>query len=440
MARTAKKRAKREKPALHGGPKAKTSPYRTGRRFGREEMKHLREALDQNTLSYHKGEKVQQFCREFAAKYGRKYAIACTSGTAAIHVALCAAGVTAGDEVITSVLTDAGSVIPTLYQNAVPIFADIDPRTYNVTAETIEARITPRTKAILVVHLAGNPAEMDPIVRLARRRKIHLIEDCAQTWNGFYKGRLAGTFGEMGCFSMNDYKHLSVGDGGAVLTDSPRLARLAQLYADKCYSRNLFGLRTGRASRFLAPNYRMSELCGAVAIAQLHKVDWICERRNKHGKLLTRLIEDIPGILPPKVTDGAESSNWYYMLRVDEKTLGCRRDDFVEALQAEGVPAAFYLKRTDQLPMLRNKAIYPPREDGFVCPYDLPVYEPGRITYRKEDCPNVGLVCSTALIIQMREFYTQRDIRETAEAIRKVASYYLDRKASGGQARRSRRK
>lgn len=416
--------------AMHGGPKAKATPYRTGRRFGTDELRELKEALDQNTLFYAHGSKVRQFCAEFAAKYGRKYAVATTSGTASIHVALGAVGVTCGDEVITSVLTDAGGFIPVLYQNAVPIFADIDPRTYNVTVETIAARLSPRTKAVVVVHLAGNPADMDPIVKLCRKKKIALIEDCAQTWNGFYKGRLAGTIGDIGCYSLNDYKHLSVGDGGAILTDSLRLAKRAALFADKCYSRNMWGIRTGRGCEFLAPNYRMSELCGAVARAQLRKVDWICSRRNRMGKMLTSLIEDIPGVLPPVITAGAESSNWYYMMRIDEKVLGVRRDEFMKALMAEGVPAGMYLKRVDQYPLFRKMTIFPPRKDGFVAPYDLPVYKPGRIRYRREDCPNVDLVLKTAMVIQMREFYSDKDIRETAAAIRKVADHYLAKRAA----------
>ena len=430
MSRTIRTRPTPKKLAILGGPKAKAAPYRTGRRFGRDELNELREALDQNTLFYAHGKKVRQFCEEFADKYGKKYCVACTSGTASIHIALGAVGVTCGDEVITSVLTDAGGFIPVLYQNAVPIFADIDPRTYNVTADTIAARITPRTRAVVVVHLAGNPADMDPILKLCRKKKIAVIEDCAQTWNGFYKGRLAGTLGHIGCYSLNDYKHLSVGDGGAVLTDNLRLAKRAALFADKCYSRNMWGVRTGRGCEFLAPNYRMSELCGAVARAQLRKVDWICQRRNTLGKLLTRLIGDVPGILPPVITPGAESSNWYYLMRIDPKVLGATRDQFVKALMAEGVPAGMYLKRVDQYPLFKNMTIYPPRPDGFVAPYDLPVYKPGRIKYRREDCPNVDLVLKTGFIIQMREFYSTKDIRETAAAIRKVADYYLEKNAA----------
>jgi dTDP-4-amino-4,6-dideoxygalactose transaminase len=415
--------------AIDGGPKAKATPYRTGRRFGRDELRELKEALDQNTLFYAMGKKVKQFCADLAAKYGPKYAVACSSGTASLHIALGAVGVAPGDEVITSVLTDAGTFIGILYQAAIPIFADIDPRTYNMTAETIAARLSPRTKAVIVVHLAGNPADMDPILELCRSRNIAVIEDCAQTWGARYRGRLAGTMGDLGCFSLNDYKHLSTGDGGAVLTNDTLLAGRAALFADKCYPRDETGRRAGDACAFLAPNYRMSELCGAVAIAQLRKMDKICSRRNRLGQMLTKRIENLPGILPPVVTPGAESSNWYYMLRIDPVALGTTRDDFMRALAAEGVPAGMYLKRVDDFPIFQRVSVHPPRKDGFVVPYDPPIYAPGRIKYRREDCPNVDLVLSTAIIIQMREFYSDRDIRETAAAIEKVTRHFLGRRS-----------
>jgi dTDP-4-amino-4,6-dideoxygalactose transaminase len=426
-------RKKLEKPAILGGPKAKAQPYTKGKRFGRAELKELKEALDQNTLFYAKGKKVRQFCTEFAAKYGQKHCVATSSGTAAIHVALGAVGVTLGDEVITSVLTDAGSFIGILLQNAIPIFADVDPRTFNMTAETIAARITKRTKAILVIHLAGQPADMGPIMKLARRHKLFVIEDCAQTWNGYYRGRLAGTIGHIGCYSLNDFKHLSVGDGGAVLTDDARLARRAALYADKCYGRDQTGRRANVLCEFLGPNYRMSELCGAVALAQLRKLDWITERRRRHGELLTELIADVPGVLPPRILPQCQSSNWFYTIRVDEKLLGVSRDQFLAALAAEGLPAAWYLRRVDQYPIFQNHTVYPPitakarLAKSFACPWDCPAYG-HKVKYRIADCPNVEVVLRTGIILQMSEFYTERDIRDTARAIRKVAAWYAANK------------
>jgi dTDP-4-amino-4,6-dideoxygalactose transaminase len=152
--------------ALFGGEKAKKTPWGTGKRFGTEELKQLEEALEQNTLFYWYGNKVKEFTQKFANMYGMKHCAATTSGSASIHVALGAAGVTAGDEVITTGITDMGTLIGILYQNAIPIFADLMPHTYNPNPKSIESKITDKTKAIVIVHLAGNPADMDQLWRL----------------------------------------------------------------------------------------------------------------------------------------------------------------------------------------------------------------------------------------------------------------------------------
>ena len=164
-----------EKLAIYGGTPVKTTPYGTGKRFGKEELKNLEEALEQNTLFYWKGNMTKRLCKKFADMYGAEHCVATSSGTASIHVALGAVGVKPGDEVITSPITDMGSVIGIIYQNAIPVFADLDPNTYIMTPEAIEKKITKRTKAIVVVHLAGCAAEIDKIVELARKHNIPLV-------------------------------------------------------------------------------------------------------------------------------------------------------------------------------------------------------------------------------------------------------------------------
>ncbi|MDG0813587.1 DegT/DnrJ/EryC1/StrS family aminotransferase [Cohnella rhizosphaerae] len=285
--------------AIHGGPKVKTTPFGTGKRFGEEELKELREALEQDTLFYHYGEKVKSFLKKFNEMYGVRYSVAASSGTAAIHVALGAAGVTAGDEVITSPITDQGTVIGILYQNAIPVFADVLPDTYNMDPASIEARITKRTKAIVAVHLAGNPCDMDAIMAIARKHGLKVIEDCAQSYMSVYKGKLVGTIGDYGCFSTNDFKHISTGDGGMVTVNSGDAEDYAivHAFADKNYER--FDTKVSRDIHHLAPNYRMTELQGAVGIAQLDKLAWICDKRQEYGTMLTDGLTGIPGILPP---------------------------------------------------------------------------------------------------------------------------------------------
>ena len=154
----------------------------------------------------------------------------------------------------------------------------------------------------------------------------------------YYKGRLAGTIGDIGCFSVNDFKHISAGDGGMIIMDDEDLYYKAFKFADKNYDRFSTDPAAERKIPYLAPNYRMTELQVAVALAQLDKLEWICEQRNKYGDALTEGIKDLPGIMPHKVLEGNKSSYWFYMLRIDEEKAGVSRDEFSKALSAEGIP------------------------------------------------------------------------------------------------------
>ena len=410
-----------EKLALLGGPKTKTTDYGTGKRFGKEELKELKEALEQNTLFYWYGNKVKTFTKKFAAMYGSKYCVAASSGTAAIHVALGAIGVGPGDEVITSPITDMGTVIGILFQNAIPVFADLDPNTYNLDPAAVESKITDRTKAILVVHLAGNAADMDGIMDVAHRHHLKVIEDCAQSYLTYYKGKLCGTIGDIGCFSVNDFKTISAGDGGMLITNDEELYQRSFRFADKNYNR-LPNAGAVRDVAFLAPNYRMNELTGAVGIAQLDKLKWICDRRNAYGERISAGIRDLPGVEIPKVIDGCRSSYWFYMLRIDEKKSGVSRDQFADALAAEGIqcgkgyiPTCVY-----GYDMFANHNAY----DGTRCPFGCPKYTKYDASYKPGLCPTAEEILKTAIKMPVNEFYTEQDADDVVRAIRKVADYY----------------
>jgi perosamine synthetase len=407
--------------AIYGGEKTKTTPFGSGKRFGLDEALQVMEALEQNTLFYHFGNKVKTFLNTFNEMYGVSYSVATSSGTAAIHVALGAAGVTEGDEVITSPITDQGTIIGILYQNAVPVFADVCPTSYNMTAKEIEKKITPRTKAIIVVHLAGNPCEMDGIMELAKKYNLIVIEDCAQSYLATYKGKLTGTIGDYGCFSTNDFKHISTGDGGIVTVNSGNEDdyRKAHAFADKNYQR--LGTDVDKDISFLAPNYRMTELQGAVGIAQLKKLHWICEQRNQYGMKLQEKLSEIEGIIPASFSNESYSTFWFYMFRVEEAVLGCSRDEFSKALEAEGIPngAGYIPQVIYKLSMFQKKEAY------------LGSHTPFQFTkekYEEGDCPNAEMVLKTAVRLNINEFYTDADLEETCEAIQKVATYFLTKK------------
>lgn len=405
--------------ALYGGTPTKTTPYGTGNRFGKEELANLEEALNQNTLFYWFGNMTKRLCAKFADMYGTKHCVATSSGTASIHVALGALGVGPGDEVITAPITDMGSVIGILYQNAIPVFADLDPHTYNMTPESIEAKITPRTKAVVVVHLAGNAAEIDRIVEVAHRHGVAVIEDCAQTYCCTYKGQYVGTFGDIGCFSLNDFKHISAGDGGMVITNREDLYYKALMFADKNFNR--LGPEVVKNVPYLAPNYRMNELTAAVGLAQLDRVQDICAKRNVYGNKLNAALQNIPGLYPHKVLEGCDCSWWFYLLRINEQELGVKRSEFVKALKAEGIkvsegyiPSCVY-----QYDLFKNRCAYPGDTH-----YPFDGTHGNAIEYHDGDCPVAEEILATCIKMVVSEFHTEQDLADTVNAIRKVCDYY----------------
>jgi dTDP-4-amino-4,6-dideoxygalactose transaminase len=277
----------------------------SGRTLGAEELENVAAALRSGTLTSTKGTFVKQFEEGFASILGSRHGHACSSGTAAIHTAIAAINPEPGDEIITTSITDMGALTPIIYQGAIPVFADVDPKTYNVTAKTIEARISEKTKAIIVTHLFGNPCDMRAIMELANARNLPVIEDCAQAFLTSYNDDYVGTLGTIGCFSLQQGKHITTGEGGVVVTDDEGLARRMFLFINKAW-----GYGDANADHyFIAPNYRMSELQGAVALAQLGKLEWVVDSRVRTADALTSELRGLPGVETPTVTEGGVTVN-----------------------------------------------------------------------------------------------------------------------------------
>ncbi len=405
--------------AIHGGPKTKSTPFGSGKRFGEEEKKELLEVIDNDMLFYFFGKKVFEFQQAFADKYGMKYCIACSSGTAAVHIAIGTLELPPGTEVITSAITDMGTLTGILYQNLIPVFADIDPQTYNMAADSIEQAITARTGAIVVVHHSGLAADMDSILDIGERHGLPVIEDCAQAYLCSYKGRLTGTMGAINAFSLNHFKHITCGSGGMVLTNDEKKRKIASLFLDKCYDREA----GKRNPFFLAPNYQMTELQGAVALAQLKKLNGIIERRNTLGSQLTDYLQQIPGITPQLVPEGCRHSYFLFLFRVDLQELHVSLEEFSKALAAEGIPNSPHLITGGmceyQYDIFRNRSAFPNSLHPFV--------NSGLATdvsYHDGLCPNAEKAFTETINLAINEFYTEQDIKEMAAAIEKVALYY----------------
>jgi len=282
-----------EKLAIEGGKPVRTKPFPPRIQMGPDEERAVVEVIRSNALCRLNGTKVKELERKFPEHMGSKHGIASTSGTSAIHVALGAARLDPGGEVITTPITDTGTIIPILMQNLIPVFADVDPLTCNITAETIEKVMTDKTVAIIPVHLWGQPCDMDPILELAEKNDLWVFEDCSQAHDARYKGKKVGTIGDMGCFSFQQSKHMTTGDGGMTITDDDNLAVAAAAFA----------LKGDYFNMFVGMNYRMTELQGAVALEQLKKLDSIVEKRRRSAERLSERISNLEGVHPPHVIE-----------------------------------------------------------------------------------------------------------------------------------------
>ncbi len=374
--------------------------------FGPEELKLLHRALLTQNLSCVNGSMVPALEREFATAYGVPYAVASTSGTAAIHVALGALDLNPGDEVITAPITDLGTIIPMLYQGAIPVFADVD-NTYNMDPSDVERKITPDTRAIVVVHLFGNPCNMAAMVDIARRHRIPLIEDCSQAHMTRYQGKYVGTIGDIGCFSFQQSKQMTTGDGGMTIMSNEKYFERMKLFVDKGWARKGWG---PRAYLFHAPNYRMTELVGAVGLAQLMKVRGVVEKRFELGSYMGDLLAKVPSVRPAPVTPGAEHAYWLYPIWVEDVNINllarAMRDQGVSALAGyTGMP--IYLCSES----LASKKTFGDSHWPFTS-------KPGKTyEYREGLCPRAEDALKHLLCIPWDESWTKADVEHAARVI-----------------------
>lgn len=380
-----------EKLALFGGPKTVTQtapawPYLEdqdieagcqGLRKSREDTRYL--------TAPGGGGPVGDFEKRFAEYFGANYAISTCGGGPALHIALAAAGVEVGDEVIVSPYTWGQTVSCILHQNAIPMFADIDPRTYNLSPRAIEGRITSRTQAILVVHLYGHPADMDGIMALANERGLRVIEDCAQASGARYRGRYVGTFGDFGCFSIGSGKNFIGGEGGMLACNDQRLYQCASLVGmhPARHAADLVDQDLRQQSDSLIYTYRIHPLAAVIANSQLDRLEAMNEWRRRNAERLSAGLENIPGIAPPYVAPGCEHAyHMYCPTFVPEQVEGVSRDKWIEALRAEGVPIGPGYVRTP----IHLRRVFQEKNYfyGKGCPWRC---TRSPVEYRGGDCP-----------------------------------------------------
>lgn len=400
--------------ALEGGPKAVAEKITMAPRWGEAERERMNATLAQNTMFYWQGPQTALFTKRFREFCPVKYVMTCSSGTAALHIAVAAAGIGPGDEVITTGITDVGTVIGVIFQQGVPVFADLVPNTYNLNPADVERKITPKTKAIIAVHLAGNPCRLDELRTIADKHQLILIEDCAQAWGARYREKPVGTVGHIACFSLQNTKQITCGDGGVVGSSDEQFGPLLQRFGDKGASRTHAGLQS-----LFATNYRMTELQAGFAAAQLSRLEGIASSRSRLGNLLGEHLAGIPGVAPHGIDANDRATYWFYMFRIDPKKFTCDRAQFVKALVAEGVPAsAGYIP----VPLYGNPVF---QKHAFFAGR-WPVKEMGltAMDYSNVDLPETQRILDTSIRMVFHEGMTESFMTSVADGVRKVAGHY----------------
>jgi perosamine synthetase len=381
----------------------------SGRNLGQQELTNLAEVIASGTLTSTHGRFVKRLEKEFAEKLGVKHVHACTSGTAAIHTAIAAIDPEPGDEVVTSPITDMGALTPILYQGAIPVFAEVDPKTWNVTAETIGPCLSERTKAIIVTHLFGNPCEMGKIIALAESRGIPVIEDCAQAFLARHQNRFVGTIGRIACFSLQQGKHITTGEGGLIGTNDEGLARRMSLFINK-------GWGYGDANPdhyFLALNYRMSELQGAVAVGQLPKLEQAVERRITAAQSLTAKLAGLQGVQTPYVHPGNVHTYWKYCLRVDNEIIRGGSDALAMELRARRISCT---PRYIQKPAFMCKIFQEQKTFGN-SHFPFTLARPAVLQYDGSRFPATLKALQSALVLPWNENYLAEHVNYIADTI-----------------------
>lgn len=384
----------------------------SGRTFGEAELMYVAEALESGTLTTTKGKFGKMLEQKFAEAFGVKYAYACTSGSAAIHIAVAAVNPNPGDEIITTSITDMGALAPLMYRGVVPVFAEVDVKTLNVTAETIKARISERTKAIIVTHLFGNPCEMDDIMALAKEHNLPVIEDSAQTFLASYGGKMAGAIGDIGCFSLQQGKHMTTGEGGMVVTNDEKLARHMFLYINKAWG---YG-DANPDHYFMALNYRVSELQAAVALAQLEKLQDCVDNRVATANKLTEMLRGIDGIETPVIADKATHVYWKYCLTVDDSKIEGGSPGMAALLKEKNIFSAprYIVKPAFMCQVFQEKKTL--GDSQF--PFNLA--RPEAIDYQMENYPDTGKALHDVLVLPWNEKYTDEHVEYIADNVRAV--------------------
>jgi len=409
---------------MNGGKPVIGHGFKPYNPIGQEELRAAQKVIKSGVLSkflgcwspdFYGGEKVKEFERRFADYFDSKYAVSVNSATSGLMTAVGACEIGPGDEVIVSPCTMTASAAAILVFNAIPVFADIEDRTFNLDPLSIERRITRKTKAIMVSNIFGQPADYGRIMRIAKRYGLYVIEDNAQSPSAKYHGRYAGTIGDIGVFSLNYHKHIHTGEGGVCLTRSKALAERMQLIRNHAEA-VVEGKGVKNLTNMIGYNFRLGEIEAAIGIEQLKKLKKLTASRMNIADRLSAMLSDIDLLEMPYVNKG--SSHVYYVYPMKYKGKRVSVSKLAKALGAEGVPIAQgYVKPLYLQPLYQNRIAFGKRGCPFSCRY----YE-GRVSYDKGICPAAERIYNKELLLieTCKYDFSESDLREIAKAFHRV--------------------
>ncbi len=374
--------------------------------IGDEEKKEVMKVMDSGMLTSLAGDVVENFEKEFAEYIGVKHAIAVNSGTAALHASIAALDIGPGDEVIVSPFTFIATASSVLQNNAIPIFADIDDRTYVLDPESVKKAITDKTKAIIPVHLAGVTADMDALIKIAKENSLYIIEDACQSHGAKYKGKKVGSMGDLGTFSFYPSKNMTTGEGGLITTDEDDLA-------ERCRLLRHHGEPSWYVYNRLGWNYRMTEIQGAIGRVQLKKLDQYVKIRNENAQYLTEAMKGINGIDPPFVPEYCEPAFNYWIGRIHPEIIGLNKNEFLEKFPKGKV---LYPKPLYETKLFQQKLAYPKG-----CPWSCSFYGK-EISYDKIKLPVVEKVAKEIFALDIYPGVNKEDLDQRISILKALTN------------------
>jgi dTDP-4-amino-4,6-dideoxygalactose transaminase len=382
----------------------------SGRSFDDAELSLVAEVLRSGTLTSTKGTVVSRFERAIAEMMGAEHAVACASGSAAVHSAVAVVDPEPGDEIITTSITDMGALAPIVYEGAIPRFVDTDPVTGNITAESVAGAISDRTRAVIVTHLFGNPADLAGIKAVADAAGVPIIEDSAQAYLAATPLGLVGSVGDYGAFSLQQGKHITCGEGGFVLTQDSGLAHKVRTYVNKAWP---YG-EPNPDHRSLALNYRLTELQGAVALGQLDKLEPGVARRREVAAMLDAALADVEGITPTVARPGDTHSYWRYVVHVDSDVVPGGPEAVARALRPLGIPSS---PRYIAKPAFRS-GVFADQKTFGASRWPFTLARPEAVDYSRERFPGTFAFLDSVLVLSLNERYSTEHAEFVLDGLR----------------------